>query len=351
MAAREAAPQPGAPVPMAAARLVGAAEPIWRRPRCLPPNPVSQGPAWPTGPQRPLAVPADGGPHQDHDRPVRAGRRARPPRGSGVSPPRHTCGQPSPIPRRCCCLPGPAHVFHDTQFVGETLPGDRRRGRGVRAATRGGLTRSGSNANCAAAARSKAVIGGTRTTTSPMRYRGKSPPEPGPGKRSRPHPGVHGRRHRGGCARPARTRPSRTTWASSPGTSQLDGGQAATIPDRFTVPLPASGDNRALFDHRFEADLPRHRGVSDSQATRRSAIRSPAGIASTRRTVRPSIRSTRRRTPTARCTWQEGGPFIPGTKNDFGGSSTSEYGPLLQTVFPAAGHGHDYRALRQLQQR
>ena len=37
------------------------------------------------------------------------------------------------------------------------------------------------------------------------------------------------------------------------------------------------------------------------------------------------------------CTWQEGGPFIPGTKNDFGGSSTSEFGPLLQTVFPVAG--------------
>ena len=37
------------------------------------------------------------------------------------------------------------------------------------------------------------------------------------------------------------------------------------------------------------------------------------------------------------CTWQEGGPFIPGTINDFGGSSTSEYGQLLQTAFPAAG--------------
>ena len=37
------------------------------------------------------------------------------------------------------------------------------------------------------------------------------------------------------------------------------------------------------------------------------------------------------------CTWQEGGPFIPGTKNDFGGSSTSEFGPLLQTVYPVAG--------------
>jgi hypothetical protein len=37
------------------------------------------------------------------------------------------------------------------------------------------------------------------------------------------------------------------------------------------------------------------------------------------------------------CTWQEGGDHIPGTINDFGGSSTSEFGPLLQTVYPAAG--------------
>jgi len=37
------------------------------------------------------------------------------------------------------------------------------------------------------------------------------------------------------------------------------------------------------------------------------------------------------------CTWQEGGPFIPGTVNNFGGSSTAEFGPLLSTVFPARG--------------
>jgi hypothetical protein len=37
------------------------------------------------------------------------------------------------------------------------------------------------------------------------------------------------------------------------------------------------------------------------------------------------------------CTWQEGGKFIPGTTNDFGGSSATEFGPLLQTVYPAAG--------------
>jgi hypothetical protein len=38
-----------------------------------------------------------------------------------------------------------------------------------------------------------------------------------------------------------------------------------------------------------------------------------------------------------KCTWQEGGKFIPGTTNNFGGSSKTEFGPLLQTVYPAAG--------------
>ena len=37
------------------------------------------------------------------------------------------------------------------------------------------------------------------------------------------------------------------------------------------------------------------------------------------------------------CVWQEGGRFIPGTVNLFGGSSTAEYGPLLATVYPSVG--------------
>ncbi len=37
------------------------------------------------------------------------------------------------------------------------------------------------------------------------------------------------------------------------------------------------------------------------------------------------------------CTWQEGGRFIPGTVNNFGGSSTAEFGPLLRTLYPEAG--------------
>ncbi len=34
------------------------------------------------------------------------------------------------------------------------------------------------------------------------------------------------------------------------------------------------------------------------------------------------------------CGWQEGGPFIPGTTNTFGGTSTSEYGRLIGLYYP-----------------
>jgi hypothetical protein len=40
------------------------------------------------------------------------------------------------------------------------------------------------------------------------------------------------------------------------------------------------------------------------------------------------------------CAWQEGGTFIPGTTNTFGGTSTAEYGDLLPLVYaPAIGRG------------
>jgi hypothetical protein len=37
------------------------------------------------------------------------------------------------------------------------------------------------------------------------------------------------------------------------------------------------------------------------------------------------------------CVWQEGGKFLPNTINDFGGSSTTAFGPLLKTVYPTTG--------------
>jgi hypothetical protein len=39
------------------------------------------------------------------------------------------------------------------------------------------------------------------------------------------------------------------------------------------------------------------------------------------------------------CQWQEGGPFIPGTLDDFGGSSAAEFGPILANFYPAP-NGH-----------
>jgi hypothetical protein len=34
------------------------------------------------------------------------------------------------------------------------------------------------------------------------------------------------------------------------------------------------------------------------------------------------------------CAWQFGGPFIPGTQNSFGGTSTAEYGSLVPLTYP-----------------
>jgi hypothetical protein len=38
------------------------------------------------------------------------------------------------------------------------------------------------------------------------------------------------------------------------------------------------------------------------------------------------------------CSWQEGGDFIPGTVNDFGGSSATEFTHLISQIFPGAGN-------------
>ena len=39
------------------------------------------------------------------------------------------------------------------------------------------------------------------------------------------------------------------------------------------------------------------------------------------------------------CWWQEGGPFIPGTVNTFGGNSKTEFGPLEPVHYPTAPFG------------
>ncbi len=86
----------------------------------------------------------------------------------------------------------------------------------------------------------------------------------------------------------------------------------------------------------FETDLPRIE-ASDSQAnppfcdrlTGANCVNPPNGAK-----FYPFFSTTVRN---GTCTWQEGGKFIPGTTNDFGGSSKAEFGPLLKSVFPIAG--------------
>jgi hypothetical protein len=106
-------------------------------------------------------------------------------------------------------------------------------------------------------------------------------------------------------------------------------------PVLFTSPLFNSGttDYSTIA---FETDLPRIEtlGSQDSapfcdRATGANCVNPPSGAQ-----FYPFYSTT---VVNGTCTWQEGGPFIPGTTNDFGGSSTTEYGPLLQTVYPAAG--------------
>jgi len=52
------------------------------------------------------------------------------------------------------------------------------------------------------------------------------------------------------------------------------------------------------------------------------------------------------------CWWQQGGPYIPGTTNKFGGSAAKEYGPLRDISYPAAPFGtvtirsNDFRSAR-----
>jgi hypothetical protein len=87
----------------------------------------------------------------------------------------------------------------------------------------------------------------------------------------------------------------------------------------------------------FETDLPRIE-ASDSQdnppfcdrSTGAGCVNPPNGAA-----FYPFYSTTNALGGT--CSWQQGGDFIPGTVNDFGGNSAAEYGPLLLTIYPVAG--------------
>jgi hypothetical protein len=122
--------------------------------------------------------------------------------------------------------------------------------------------------------------------------------------------------------------PYRPDW---PGTNPAQ--DAALHPSPIVVSSPLThGSNyqRAA----FEADLPRIErsdfGGTCNGTTGANCVNPPPGAA-----FYP-IYSTRTAGPG--CTWQLGGPNIPGTTNTFGGTSVTEYGTtLLKLAYPSVG--------------
>jgi uncharacterized protein (TIGR02231 family) len=142
---------PSAPSPMAAAPAgPGAPEADLEEAALLAAEPGESGVGLIYRVPRPLAVPADGGPHKTTVAWFELGAtldhltvpfsRSRP-----------TCGQPSPTARRCCCSPA-RHVSSVTGSSSDRRPWRPSPLARSSSSSSGWTTRSGSNANCAAAA-------------------------------------------------------------------------------------------------------------------------------------------------------------------------------------------------------
>jgi hypothetical protein len=93
----------------------------------------------------------------------------------------------------------------------------------------------------------------------------------------------------------------------------------------FTSPLTGGRNYDRMA---FEADLPAIEPLSVCDFQGNGCVNPPPGAQ-----FYP-LYSTR--AGNGACAWQEGGAYIPGTTNTFGGSSTTEYGPVLSTYYPQA---------------
>jgi len=97
-------------------------------------------------------------------------------------------------------------------------------------------------------------------------------------------------------------------------------------PVMFTSPTTVGASNYPTIA--FEADLPRIESTCN-RTTGSGCVNPPPGAQ-----FYPFYSTT---VANGTCAWQEGGDFLPGTVNNYGGSSAAEYGPLLSTVYPIPG--------------
>jgi hypothetical protein len=125
----------------------------------------------------------------------------------------------------------------------------------------------------------------------------------------------------------------RNDW---PGTDPVVGRDRALHPSPLLFTSPVANGFVDYSTVAFETDLPRIE-ASDAQDNPpfcdrilgTGCVNPPHGAQFYPIFTTTMVRGT--------CTWQEGGRFIPGTRNSFGGTSTAEYGPLLKTVYPTTG--------------
>ena len=130
--------------------------------------------------------------------------------------------------------------------------------------------------------------------------------------------------------------PYQNTWPGTLSNTKLDM-MVNPTPIRFTSPLFNGNSNFQRVA--FEADLPRIENATNPPCQRfvsnpadpspgSGCVNPPAGAS-----FYPFYSTT---SMNGQCIWQLGGPFIPGTTNNFGGSSAAEFGPLLESAYPAA---------------
>jgi len=126
-------------------------------------------------------------------------------------------------------------------------------------------------------------------------------------------------------------------WPGTLGNTTTDAALHAT-PIRFTSPLFNGTTN---YDRiAFETDLPRIEFATTPPCQRHvfnpadpspgsGCVNPPPGAS-----FYPFFSTT---SSGGECIWQEGGNFIPGTTNNFGGNSAAEFGNLLVSVYPRTG--------------
>jgi hypothetical protein len=137
--------------------------------------------------------------------------------------------------------------------------------------------------------------------------------------------------------------PYQTVWPGSTPTAS-----PSTQPTPILFSSPTFGRKQTYSRVGFETDLPRIEFATSpacNRSTGSGCVNPPVGA-----NFYPMFLAN---TLGSNCTWAEGGPdtvMVPGAKvNNFGGSSTSEYGPLLQLTYPStAGSIQRYNDFRNI---